>query len=166
MKSFVYISVMFALCGCKPAADSAWQMSSRLSFDGYPINWQAESIKGCEQCEFKKERLLEPDGVSDVITVFQQGQWRAEHRQSHQARIVFENGAHFLLVKTRDDGLLELENKHAELKIITKLAQPFTVNIGENTYDAVISKFEEPRSDLGLSDPLPVKLDYTVLKSQ
>ena len=76
MKSFVYISVMFALCGCKPTADSAWQMSSRLSFDGYPINWQAESIKGCEQCEFKKERLLEPDGVSDVITVFQQGHWR------------------------------------------------------------------------------------------
>ena len=166
MKRLIFVIILVSLQACGPANNSHWQMTTRLNYNDYPVNWQAELVRGCDTCEIKKERLYEPDGVTELSTIYQQGQWRAQNRKAHKARLVFEMGAQFLLVRSREDGLIQLENKHADIKIITKLEQPFEVTMGRSRYEAVITKFEEPRADFALSEPLSVKLHYSVLKSQ
>ncbi|WP_300543932.1 hypothetical protein [uncultured Pseudoalteromonas sp.] len=166
MKYLVIFFMLICCVACTPDVEPQWHMSSRLNYDGQPVNWKSGSVIGCQHCKIQEGRIVEPDGISIIYTLYQRGQWRAEYRESHQARIVLGNNAHVLLVKNKGSGTILLENKHKQISELAKIGTPFILNMGEERFTVVISQFDEPRFGTELSDPLPVKLNYSVLKSQ
>ena len=42
---------------CTPDVEPQWHMSSRLNYDGQPVNWKSGSVIGCQLCKILEANI-------------------------------------------------------------------------------------------------------------